>query len=257
MSLVSDQSFQTIFYLASGILWACAGFQILDLLLTKPISKNIIRHDNYLLSSEGKNQGDLESYSNTTWLKIFLIGSIFLVGLVIAQLSSTYPIYIKNQLPHEGMRAISFLFILDTLIIVLFQSSLPKYYNKIPTFLVMGLGALMTGLGTFILIWTDNLALATLSCICWTLGEMLFIPTSATLSYELGEQNKKGASLGLFQSSFALSKVAGPSIGAAIYDVFSPTWLWLSASLIMLGVFFFCQIANQQLIQIVNLTVDE
>ena len=64
------------------------------------------------------------------------------------------------------------------------------------------------------------------SCGIWTTGEMLFIPTAQLLCYQNGNSRRKGQSMGVFQSTFAVSTVVGPTIGGYIYSVISPNAVW-------------------------------
>ena len=157
---------------------------------------------------------------------LLALASIFFVGLIIAQLGSTYPVYVKEAFPALGTKAVSALFILDTVLIVLFQAPLANYYGRYNTVLVMGLGAFMMGLGMLVLSFSSTFSLAMVSCGIWTTGEMLFIPTAQLLCYQNGNSRRKGQSMGVFQSTFAVSTVVGPTIGGYIYSVISPNAVW-------------------------------
>ncbi len=149
---------------------------------------------------------------------ILILICLFCIGLIIAQLSATYPIYIEEAFPQLGVRAVSILFILDTSLIVLFQTPLISLVSKSNKIFIVGLGAFLMGLGMLVLNYsTYYFILALLSCVIWATGEMLFVPMAQLVCYEKGGEKKKGQALGIFQATFALSSVTGPIIGGLIY----------------------------------------
>ena len=185
----------------------------------------------------------LENTNSTNLNKKILIltlVSVFFVGIIIAQLGSTYPVYVKDAFPDLATKAVSILFILDTVLIVLFQAPLSNYCGRFNTILVMGLGAFLMGLGMVVLSISSTFILAMLSCCIWTTGEMLFIPTAQLLCYENGNKMKKGQSMGIFQSTYAISAVVGPTIGGLMYSKISPNSMWYLSLLIGIVCLIFC-----------------
>lgn len=82
------------------------------------------------------------------------------------------------------------------------------------------------GFGMLVLCHASNFSLAIISCIIWTTGEMLFVSMAQLLCYESSQADKKGRSLGLFQSVFALSNIVGPVLGSSIYQYWGGDLLW-------------------------------
>lgn len=171
---------------------------------------------------------------------ILALLSVFSVGLIIAQLGSTYPVYVKNAFPHLATTAVSILFILDTVLIVMFQAPLSQYYGRFNTVLVMGVGAFLMGLGMLVLSLSTTFMGAMMSCCIWTTGEMLFLPTAQLLCYEHGSQIKKGQSIGIFQSTYAISTVVGPAVGGLIYSQVDIHAMWYLSMLIGLACLLSC-----------------
>jgi MFS family permease len=157
---------------------------------------------------------------------LLMLNCLFLIGIIISQLSITYPVYIQESFPQMGTRAVSILFILDTLLIVIFQAPLAnslKAFNKI--FLV-GVGAFLMGLGLFILNFSMLFYGAIISCLIWTTGEMIFIGMAQFSCYEAGAEKKKGHAMGLFQATSAAGRIIGPIIGGYIYYSVGGHVLW-------------------------------
>lgn len=227
---MSQYGFQSIFYLSS-LLLLCSALYL-------QFQSHTTTHMSLSTSAQYHNK---HSYSNaSSMILLLIISCVFLIGLIIAQLSATYPLYIQDSFPQLGINAVSILFILDTLLIVFFQAPLTTLVSKQNKLLVTGFGALLMGLGMLVLAYSNVFALAILSCIIWTIGEMLFISTAQLLCYELGGNQKKGQSLGLFQTTFAASNVIGPIIGGIIYQSFGGNLLWYCSMFIGTMCFLLC-----------------
>ncbi|PWY54652.1 MFS transporter [Legionella qingyii] len=225
---MTTYGFKSIFYLSSLLLLCSA----LYLLFQKNTSTTV------LLPIKGQHYYE---YSNASQIIILLvIACVFLVGLIIAQLSTTYPLYIQKLFPHLGIRAVSILFILDTFLIVFFQAPLTTLVGGQNKLLVTGIGALLMGIGMLVLSYSSVFVLAIFSCIIWTTGEMLFISTAQLLCYEQSSNQKKGQSLGLFQTAFAISNVIGPAVGGIIYQNWGGNLLWYCSMFIGTMCFFLC-----------------
>lgn len=220
ITAVAAYSFQSIFYLSTGLL-LCSALYVL-------FSEDM----GSVLTTLDKEQPVCKEKATAAFLMPLVLLSIFLVGLIIAQLSSTYPLYIKTSFPHFGVQAVSILFMLDTLLIVFFQAPLTSLVSKYSKLLVMGFGALFMGLGMFILTYSAVFALAVFSCIVWTIGEMLFVSTAQLLCYEFSSRQNKGKSLGLFQTVFAASSLLGLSLGGMVYQNWGGNLLWYCGMLI-------------------------
>ncbi len=225
---MSTYGFQSIFYL-SGLLLFCSALYLL--------SQN---HKAAHASSIKEQYHNKHTLPNASPILLLIISCVFLIGLIIAQLGATYPLYIQDLFPHLGINAVSILFILDTALIVFFQALLTSLVSQQNKLLVTGSGAFLMGLGMLVLTYSSIFSLAIFSCIIWTTGEMLFISTAQVLCYELSDTQKKGQSLGLFQTTFAASNVIGPMIGGFIYQNFGGNLLWYCSMLIGIICFLLC-----------------
>lgn len=181
----------------------------------------------------------------SNFLLFFSLASIFLVGIIVAQLGSTYPLYIETKFPVLGTQAVSILFLLDTILIVLLQAPLSSLYSRYNPVVIMGLGAFLMGAGMLILSLASIFVTAIISCVLWTFGEMLFFPTSQLICYANGGDKKKGQVIGLCQSIFALSAVIGPSLGGFLYVYANHNAMWyLSMGIGALCLFICVNISN-------------
>lgn len=232
IGFVNVTEFRHLFYFSSVVLFLSALYFCFFAIETikHPLVENADRHDVKLAMKSKHNR------------KIFLyvLCCLFLIGLIIAQLSVTYPIYIQNAFPQMGTKAISILFILDTLLIVILQAPLVNTLKNINSILLVGVGALLMGLGMFTLNFSIYFYMAIISCLIWTTGEMIFITMAQLVCYECGIENKKGHTMGIYQATYASSRVIGPMIGGYIYYHFSGNALWSLSFLVGLLCFTCC-----------------
>jgi len=162
----------------------------------------------------------------------FILLSVFFVGLIVTQLGTTYSIYIKESFPELGMKAITFLFALNSFIVVFLSAPLGVFieqYNKIT---MVGVGAFLIGYGMLMLSFSGSLIMVVVACIVYTLGEIIFFSVAQLVCYKNGLQNKKGRSLGLYRMVYASSRVIGPAVGGFIYPKFGADMIWVASGII-------------------------
>lgn len=89
---------------------------------------------------------------------------------------------------------------------------------------------LAVGIGMTIVI--DRYSLAIISCILWTIGEMVLYPP--LLLYILNSSRySKGKTMGIYQVFYSVGSLAAPLLGTFIYD-YSPQLLW--NALLVIGI---------------------
>lgn len=237
IGIFGEYGFENIFYFSSVLLFLSGCY----LLLTKDhaqIKGKAIQENAHLLFQDNPH------HENKKIVRLIL-GCVFLVGLIIAQLSTTYPLYIQNKYPALGLKAVSILFLLDSALIVVFQAPLSNFIKKYNKILVVGFGALLMGIGMLLLNFSFIFLLAVLSCVIWTTGEMLFISMAQVVCYEYGNVKKKGQNLGMFQSVFAASIITGPTLGGTLYQHFSGDAVWYVSGAIGAICFLACYIYSK------------
>jgi predicted MFS family arabinose efflux permease len=153
----------------------------------------------------------------------FMILSMFLVLLVFNQSDATYPLFLKNQL-FINEKYISLLFTLSGVMIACFQVPITNIFRNKNTNWVCALGAFLVCLGFLILPWATSGALITLSCILWTVGEIIFFPAQLAMVIRLSGENK-GRSMGIYQMVFSLASFLSPALGSTIY-AYNQNILW-------------------------------
>ncbi len=176
--------------------------------------------------------------------KIFwlMLVYFFFSSLIIAQVGTTYPLYLREVFSQSGVKIFGMLFALNSFIIAGLQTPIVNIFKDANKAFIAGMGSLVMGLGMLMLSFTSLTSLALVSCLVYTFGEMLFIPMAQLICYQQGDAKKKGQNLGLFQTIYAAAVVFGPSLGGFIYHHFSGKAVWYFCGTLGVICFFGCLI---------------
>jgi MFS family permease len=156
---------------------------------------------------------------------ILLGVTAFVAFFFCSQLGTTYPIYLYNHY-HINSQWYSFLFIINTLLIVLLQMPILTKLKDTNQYLVAGSGIFLIGLGLFVLPFAHSYSFAIFSCLLWTTGEILVFAIIQTLFYEHAPERHKGKAMSVFQILIALANMIGPAIGMWMYSIGNGDLLW-------------------------------
>lgn len=181
-------------------------------------------------------------YADKSLLLLFF--SLFCAALIFAQLKTSYPIYL-NHYYHMNAQRFSYLFILNTSLIVFLQLPLLEYLRKYNLYFSVAMGMLMLALGFWILPFFTSYTVAMTSCVCWTLGEILIFSTLQVLIYERALPQQKGQYMGMYQWVYAFAMMIGPLTGSALYPYFHGELLWMICGFLGVIGFLFCVLCYQ------------
>ena len=215
VSLFGQYGFEYLFFLF-GFLLLLSAFTLISELNMIEKKGNIA---NKYLKNEIKNRTPKKIINN-------ILVCVFFIGLIVAQRSTTYNIYIHDKFSYLGINGIGILFALNPLLIIFFQVPLVNFFNSYNKIAVVGLGAFFMGIGMYILNLSYYFFAAIIACIIYTIGEMLFFSTAQFICYEKTDENKRGTSLGNFQMVYAASIFIGPTIGGWAYSHWNANIIW-------------------------------
>lgn len=194
------------------------------------ISINLLKlkNENFIhISPPENNMQEFEiTESHSKLLMCYVLFSLFLSGLIISQLGSTYSIYLHELFPQKQFSGFGLLFALNTFLIVVAQTPLANYCYRFNRIFIIGIGVFLLGSGMCMLSFSISYLLAMLACIIYTIGEMLFFSVAQLTYYENTPVSKKGFFLGIYRMIYASSRVLGPAAGGYIYQQFGSTTLW-------------------------------
>lgn len=218
--------FHEIFFIAAMAL-------VILSLITLVINKRYFVGDSLkkIQNSSSKESNESSSKNANKTIATLILACIFFVGLIVAQLSTTYSIYIKVSYPELGLNSVAILFAINSFIVVFLSvpcGNLIKKYNKI---MMVGVGGFFIGISMTLLIFHSYM-MAMVACIVYTLGEIIFFSVAQLVCYQNGEANKKGKSLGSYRMIYASSRILGPVIGSILYTKFGAFIIWIISGVI-------------------------
>ena len=120
----------------------------------------------------------------------------------------------------------------NTILIILIELPLNNAMKNWANWKSMFWGAALTAIGFGAMAFTENISVLVITIIIWTFGEMILFPAAASYAAEISPQKKRGAYMGFYQMTFAISFTVGPWLGTLVYEVYGAFTLWL-------GVLFF------------------
>jgi MFS family permease len=220
IGFVSTNHFIYVFFTSSCLLCLTAFSLIL---LNKRQSNTTVALEDHEVSNPGSK------------IIYFVLLCLLMVGFIISQVNSTYPVYLQTIFQTMGTKSFGILFTLNAILVVIFQAPIVNWLGHINKILLMGLGGFLLGLGMFFLNFAYAFWVAIVSCVMTTTGEILFFSVAQLICYEKGSANKKGHSLGAFRAVYAISRVVGPAVGGVVYQRYNAESLW--ALCFMLGLF--------------------
>lgn len=222
---IAKYGFQYIFFTTGSFFFL--SFIYLTLKQKNKSDQTLINDD----KNQKQNTKQTTLDNNKNLLRLIFI-CVFFVGLTITQLCSTYPIYLQEIFPKTGIKATSIIFTLNSLLIVLFEAPLVSLfcdYNKIT---MVGIGALLIGLGMLILKYSYIFPIAIVSCVIYTIGEMIFFSIAQLVCYQNSSHQTKGYNMGIFRVTYALTRVIGPAAGGIIYSHLGGSIIWFLCGII-------------------------
>jgi MFS family permease len=158
----------------------------------------------------------------------FLLVSMLML-VVYQQMYNSLSVFLRDT---HGMptQVFGFLMIASPITVILFQFSTTQAVKTRPPFLMMALGTFfyMIGFGMFGFVTATWLFAAALVII--TIGEMIIMPVSSALAANFAPEDKRGRYMAVFEVSWGLPSIIGPSAAGLILDNFNPFLLWYLAA---------------------------
>ena len=166
----------------------------------------------------------------------FIIFNIFccLFSMAFFQLLSTIPLYYKED---QGMSeaAIGLLLGFSGFCIVVFEMILVHGVEKRFTpRQVMIYGTAIAGLAYMMLTQSHGVAWLYLSMFILSIGEMLTLPFTATISASRASLNTQGAYMGFNSLAFAAANIFSPYLGTYVAEHYGYQTLWFATAAVLL-----------------------
>lgn len=197
-----------------------------------------------LIPTPAKNSPSIATYPQSI-VKLVLF-FVFIVGAVIAQSSTTYSTYIKDTFPDFGMQGVSFLFLLNSSMVVLLQAPLTTLMAERDKLSLIGWGAFLVAVSMITLPLAPAFGVVAVGMILHTLGEIIFFAPAQFVCYESAPAAARGRSIGKYRTVYACSRVGAPALGGYIYQQFSGDILWYGCAVLGVLALLLCYYVKQQ-----------
>lgn len=162
--------------------------------------------------------------------------TVFLVGLIYSQLNSNYPIYL-HKIYDISSQGYGFLFAINTWFVIILQIPIMHWLSRYQHKYIVAVGGLCMGLGLVVLTFGHSWALAIISCLIWSSGEVLFFSLSEVMVINYAGNHTKVLFMSLFQFIYAIGAMLGPLGGSVIFHYQSGEWLWYACGIAGILVF--------------------
>ena len=174
-----------------------------------------------LVKEDKENENSNQHHRNALlgYLCILMVNVI-----VFSQLRTTYPLQLTTHIALNANQ-ISYLFFLNTLIVIFLEVPLIAFCKNLNSKLVITIGSflLCCSFGGFAIFSSAFFTFS--SIVLFTLGEILFFPTHLNLILDLPIQ-KQGKIMGLYQTVFSVGTFIGTPIGFYLYSFKNGQFLW-------------------------------
>lgn len=159
-----------------------------------------------------------------------LLPGFFVLGCVFFQIHGLYPVYLSRELNMSELR-IGLLFVVNALLIVLFEMRIVALAGRFPALRVVAVGCLLVCAGFGLLPLTASWLGCALLTVLWTLGEILWWPIAEAHVANRAPDEVRGRYMALTGLPFAIAYGVAPAFGTWLYEHQGPTVPWLLCGL--------------------------
>lgn len=162
-----------------------------------------------------------------------IIGSA-LMALVYVHLNGTLGVYLRDvhEVPPQGY---GYLLSLNALMVVVMQFWITRRISRRPEFLMLALGAVLTGLGFGLYGFVSAFGGFALAMAILTLGEMVWVPVGQALVARLAPEDMRGRYMAVFSLGWVVAGVIGPLMAGQLMDSGNANWVWYASLLLGLA----------------------
>ena len=202
------------------------------------------------LNESKVNSNEAEPQKNTGQMKvkiankkkfIFFLVLSFLWSLCFFQCFNTIPLYFEREL-FLSEDNIGLIFMVNGLIIILFEMIISHFSNKSKTLYYSALGSFYVAIAFFLIALNQSLVSAYLFIIVITFGEIYSMPFMASYASKFATEKTRGKIMSYYTLSFSFAFAIAAKIGFKIESIYGFSSLWLVMFITMLFVsygFFF------------------
>jgi MFS family permease len=147
---------------------------------------------------------------------IFCLG-VALVAMAYGQYAGPLPLAFRAH--HYSLELLGYLFSANAVAIIVFQLPLSFLTRKLPVWVSLASGALLTCGAYTLLLAGTTLPLLVVNFALWTAGEMLFNPVTSTVAMMMSGPRTHGTYQGALSIARSAGQVIGPSAGVFAFSL--------------------------------------
>ncbi|CAG9000538.1 MAG: hypothetical protein CENE_02537 [Candidatus Celerinatantimonas neptuna] len=209
-----------------------ALFNIITLIFLILVREEICRniHPQKQISNNKYSSQDKNKIFENAKPILILSGLLLANVIVFSQFKTTFVLYLKESFLFSA-KTISYLFILNTLIVVLFEVPIISLTSKLNQIKVMLIGSAALCIGYSLVALYKSQITPFLSVLIWTCGEMIFFPIILN-EFIKNSTTNRGKIVGWHQTLFATGSFLGAPVGIFLYKFNNGNLLWLCCGIL-------------------------
>ncbi|MBQ1081048.1 MFS transporter [Nocardiopsis sp. B62] len=167
---------------------------------------------------------------------IAAIGAGAVVFLIMAQMDTSIPLYMKGAYGDRTEYLFASLLVLNAALALAVQPPVIWLSERLPWGPLVTLGCVFFAVA-FVCVWlgTTNVVLLYVAIVFWTLGEAILLPLPDVAVHSLAADDRKGAYFGLSELRY-LGFFVGPVLGGALLDLSAPAYFAVMGAAVFLCV---------------------
>jgi len=156
---------------------------------------------------------------------LLFCGTYTLAGMAYSLMMVLLPVYAKEGF---GVPESQYGFIMaaNAAMVVVFQYGVTRQTIRYPVLLVLGVGSLFYAFGVGSVALGASFLAFLGSMVLLTIGELIMVPTSTSLTAALAPATMRGRYMGVYALTWGASVGIGPVIGGMLSDRIGPSAIW-------------------------------
>jgi len=156
---------------------------------------------------------------------LLFVGTYAISGMAYIILMVLLPVYAKENFGVVE-RQYGFILATNAAMVVLFQFPVTRWTSRRSPLPILALGSLFYAAGVGSVARGSGFGAFWLSMVILTVGEMIMVPTSTTLTANLAPVEMRGRYVGLYTLTWTVGLGVGPVVGGFLNDRLAPVAIW-------------------------------
>ncbi len=159
---------------------------------------------------------------------VITLSAAALMGIVYMQLNTSLGVFLRD-FRQVDIRGYGYLLSLNAAMVVVFQFWITRRIRGLPQFVMLALGAVLTGLGFGLYGFVSTYGWFLVAMAVLTVGEMVWVPVGQALVARLAPEAMRGRYMAVFGYSWTVAGIVGPLMAGIFFDGGQAEWLWYVA----------------------------